>query len=368
MAPMKRPAATKIGGVSKKAAIGASCGAVKKALAGASTYPEPVLAMLGNTVSGCLSVAKEERHPFQEQVIHMVAEVLSSVETCINAQIAEAEKNVSEVEAEKSSKDQAEEAANVDLVAKAEAVEAAKTAFTESQEAFKVAKSTYAIAESQKQAGDAEFEGAAAQKQKLESGFTSIFTPLKEGAASEGDPKQSIATMIKLGKEFKFDASLLTSLPSALSKAPDARGTFDAMVITQAEEDLQKQISDLSDTLALGEPKKAEREAKVQAAAAMLAAASEKEQSNKAVLKEAQDVKKEAEVVQKAAAKAVHAFAPDMKQVAKGLEAAKSSLKELKEGALAAFKELVERSAIEPAAPEEEAPVAEEPSAVPAEA
>ena len=45
---------------------------------------------------------------------------------------------------------------------------------------------------------------------------------------------------ISHGIRLDFDTALLTSLPSALQKDPASRGTFDNVVVTNVEDELQK--------------------------------------------------------------------------------------------------------------------------------
>merc|ERR1740129_610836 len=159
----------------------------------------------------------------------------------------------------------------------------------------------------------------------------------------------------KVGKELGLEASLLASLQNALVKAPASRGSFDTLVLEQAEGEIDKCKAALAGTLESGEPAKNERAAKVEAASAQLAEAAEAERSCKAALEAAKSEQKEAEAAQKAAAKAVKEFGPKMKEVAAGFEASKASLEDLKEGPLKAFAELLAYTAIAPTA-EDEAP------------
>mmetsp|Transcript_41105 Transcript_41105/g.87552 ORF Transcript_41105/g.87552 Transcript_41105/m.87552 type:complete len:377 (-) Transcript_41105:115-1245(-) len=354
MAPMKRPAAAQAGPAKSKKPATASSKDIK-VVADAlllAELPEAVISLLTENLMVSLGVAKEERHQYQEEVIAMISETLDGVEAAIKDRIATSEGKVAEAETDKASREKAAEEATTTATAKSEAVDAAKAALAESTAAHKAAKIALSTAESEQKVGDAKLDAAAGKKTKLESALNGTYTPIKMGTATPDEVKEGLAMLVKLGKEYSLDPSMLTSLPAALNKAPDSRGSFDAMVLTQVEEEISKHIQELDEELAKGEPSKAERAAKVTTATAELEAAATAETTAKATLKEAQTAQKEAEAEQKAAAKKVKDFDPEMRQVAADLDEEKANLEKLQTGAVATFKALSERSNIPP--PEEE--------------
>merc|ERR1719353_692942 len=84
------------------------------------------------------------------------------------------------------------------------------------------------------------------------------------------DRKSGTNALAKLGKNFTYDGELIKALTSAFAKAPDSRGTFDKLVVSQFEEQMDKTLAGLSATLAQGEPGKQERAAKVATAKSSL--------------------------------------------------------------------------------------------------
>ena len=76
---------------------------------------------------------------------------------------------------------------------------------------------------------------------------------------------------------------MIQALPTSILKKPADRGSFDAMVVAQLQEGLGKRVSQLSDTIASGEPAAAARLAAVEQAKKELEVAQEKQQDSLAL-------------------------------------------------------------------------------------
>jgi hypothetical protein len=342
------------------------CGVVAEAVQ-AADLPKAVVGMLSNKtlLKDCLAVPKEERHAFQEQVIQMITEVMESLEAALTTKITDAEKKVASSDEDKASKEAAEKAASEALEAKKTAAEEAKTASAEAIEAAKAAKAALTKAKEEQEEGDAELEAAGTKKEKVEAG-KGFLEALKAGTLEEGKVSEAVEELVAVAKDFGFDGTMITTLPSALSKAPSDRGAFDEMVFTQADDALVKQIATLADTIANGETGKAARAAKVTEATTALEAAEAASTAKKEAKTEAAAAQKEADTAFKAAAKEVKGHGPLMKQCQKDLESTKSDLVEFCEGPKATFSELVAYTLIVPEAPaaaEAPAEMAVEPAA-----
>jgi hypothetical protein len=375
MAPkvLKRPAS--IAGLAddepSKKGPGASklreqCGIVADALHEAD-LPKDVVGMLSNRtlLKDCLAVPKEDRHTYQEQVIQMLTEVMEGLEAAFNTKIAEAEKKVAASDVDKAAKEAAEKAASEALEAKKTAAEEAKTASAEAIEAAKAAKAALQAATDAQKAGDAELEAAGSKKEKVEAG-KGFLDAIKAGTVEEGKGSEAIEEVVSIAKNFGFDGTLITTLPSALGKAPGDRGTFDEMVFKQADDLLVKQIARLADTIANGETAKTARAAAVVEATTALETVEATSTAKKDAKTEAAAAQKEAETAFKAAAKEVKGHGPLIKQCQEDVETIKSDLAEFCEGPKAAFAELVAFTLIVPEAPAEAPAEAEVPAEEPA--
>lgn len=361
MAPMKRPASAIAAKqpAAKKAAtarnnIEKKVKAVADTVANAEGFPDSVLRMLSANVALTLGVPKEERHSFQEQVCTMVGEVLAAVDAKAQEEIAGTKSKADEVAGSKATLEGTAQAATDDLAAKSAAADAAKTAVADAAAALKAAKSALATAETEQKAVGVELEAVASKKAQLESALADTFAPLRDGNTE--DVKSKLAELVKVGTAFSFESSLMCSLPAALSKTPSSRGSFDTMVISQVEEEINKKIAGLTEALAAGEPGKTAAADKVSSASVELVAASERDASCKAELEAARAAHKEVEGALKTAQKGLKDFEPDMKKASKAFDAATANHEQLKSGPLAAYTELLELSNAPPPAVEEEAP------------
>eukprot|EP00438_Fugacium_kawagutii_P010537 Skav214534 [mRNA] locus=scaffold410:425821:445329:+ [translate_table: standard] len=190
----------------------------------------------------------------------------------------------------------------------------------------KAAREALKVAEKEQKVGDAESVKDETKKGKLENTINSVFVPCKDGALEKG-----ISELQKLGKELGFDTALLTSLPSALQKDPASRGTFDNVVVTNVEDELQKRLAKLKEILAEAAPAREERANKVATCAGAVETFKTKLESLEKVSKESVAALKEAESKAKAATKALKAtremssdaFGPEIKATGKALKDAK---------------------------------------------
>eukprot|EP00933_Yihiella_yeosuensis_P079927 TRINITY_DN93345_c0_g1_i1.p1 TRINITY_DN93345_c0_g1~~TRINITY_DN93345_c0_g1_i1.p1 ORF type:complete len:358 (+),score=133.67 TRINITY_DN93345_c0_g1_i1:65-1138(+) len=357
---MKRPAAASSAPAKrgKTDVPSAKLNSVKRVVKGADAFPSSVRTMVCQDMALTLGLRKEERHAFQERVVQMIGEILTSVETGIQAKIAAAEAEVADADRDNRQRQTQAEAAFTAVDEKVGGTKGAQTRLTEEQNSLKGATKALSAAKAEQKTGDAPVVAAAANKEKLEKG-DSLVNSLKEGTLEGKAVKEAVTLIAKLAKEFSFDSALLTSIPSALSKALAERGSFDLLVIDQVKGEFAKNLSLVSAELTEGEAGKQERAAKVTAAEAALELCTKSEADAKAALDEASKAQKEAEDTKKAADKALKQFGPQMKAVQAKLDDLKTELKELQEGALAEFKELSERSVVvEPAVVAEAEPTA----------
>jgi len=366
MAPIKRPAAAVATGAAKKGrkaseevtqkkAVQEQCKVVATAVLHNTTFPNDVVKMLSQNLTGCLSTVQEERHPFQVNVIEMVQAVLNSSEQSLQEALAEAEAKVAELEVAKTERHAAVEASTAVAASKTAETEAAKVAHTQTVHDVKDAKAVLSATKAASAAEDADFTNKESQKQHLETVLTSL-----GATATESLDVGASNTLVKAGKELALDTTLLGSLPSAVQKAPTARGSFDNIVIQQATQELTKHIEALAATLAAAEPSRAERAAKIESETATVSEKEALEVAAKEALKGAELAQKEAEDAQKNAAKALRSLGPETKQAKALLDQSKSNLQDFTDGALAAFQKLLVLSNV--AVPKPEAEVLEPPA------
>merc|ERR1719473_2455049 len=107
--------------------------------------------------------------------------------------------------------------------------------------------------------------------------------------------KAGTNAMAKLGKTFTYDGELIKAVTGAFAKAPDSRGTFDKLVVTQFEQQMDSTLAGLSATLAQGEPGKQERAGKVASAKSSLEVSTVADEACSQALSDARNAETEAQ-------------------------------------------------------------------------
>merc|ERR1712046_71045 len=157
-----------------------------------------------------------------------------------------------------------------------------------------------------------------------------------------------------------YDGELIKALTSAFAKAPDSRGTFDKLVVSQFEDQMDKTNAGLSATLAQGEPGKQERAARVATAKSSLEVSQVADDACSQALADARNAETEAQQALDTSKKELADFAPGLAKTCARFDALKAGLTEFSENAMATFKELEARAV--PPPEEEPAAVAEAPA------
>lgn len=320
-------------------------------------FPKSVLHMLADNLDNFLAVAKEERHEFQVQAIDMVKQVFAQCEASVLAKVQVAEAKAQEADTEKATRDASAEVCQELAKEKTEAAEAAATAASEATKAFHTAQTAKNHAVKEQKTGDQNVNAMAEKKAVFESLITEALATIWATGSEE-----CAEQLCKVGQECFADATLLSSLPSAAAKAPESRGSFDDVVLHQAEAAVKKRIEELCEALAQAEPARQERSAKVAEAEAALQAATVHNEAAQEALAAAQAAHKAADAELKAANKAVKQFQSELKFVKVELQGelqAKTEFDE-KKTALAELEEHTHLKAVPEAAPAAEAPAADQ--------
>lgn len=350
MAPMKRPASSahEAHHDEKKTKRGhgvflAQCKELAAAIKEGKAFPEPVLKMLSHGLEGCFGAVKEERHSFQEQVVEMVETVLQHTEASMTAEIENSQAKVDGSVAEANRRQEFVTAAEQALALCVQSVATAQSESEKADAASKEALKELELKKADQKVFDEHLQAAASNKEKLEKALAQLETTVDARTAKE---------LVKVGKDFSLDSSMLSSLPSCLSKAVDARGPFDAVVVKEFQEKLKEKHEAASEELRLGATGQEERAAAVAVAQASFEAAAKAKSDALEVLKAAQDAQKKAEAENKAAATSLKHFGPEMKKLAHELKALRTDLKLYKDGPMVTFKALAERTNIKAPEPE----------------
>jgi len=341
--PLKRPAAADTAKKSVKSAKvtredpnRAKMSAVHAALQGTDTLPDSVIEMLVGMSKHCLLTPKDERHNHQNNVMEMVSEAFSGIDSALSKGVQDAEAMVGGADTLKQERDAALVAAQsnistleTDLSEKKAKLEVDKQAMVEAVAALKEAETLQAQ-------GDMDLVQAADKKEKMENMVKDALVPSKEGT---GD-KKLLKDIEKAGKAFDMDSSLMEALQRALRKTVDSRLAFDKMALQEFDNACQKIVSDLDSFLAEGKPGKVEREAGVQAANATQNVACELHEKSSTNVSDAEAALKQGKADVKAAEKGVSNFLSEIQVAANDLDKKRYALTDFQQGAFADFMHL----------------------------
>jgi len=350
--------------VAKKASVNSGlsshveklCDQVNDAILGSPEYSPEVKKMLANGIIGSLAVPKEKRHAFQDSTVDMIRQVVDSLQAAAQSKLDEAERRLETTVKENEEHQNAVEAAAATLAERTKMADAAKTRYGECTMARVAAKEALNLAERKQTIGNAGLSVTALKKQRLESGMETIYGPLKRGDMPAAEVQEGIRQIEKLGKDIGFDATLLQSVPGPLAKQPSERGSFDIVVVSQIEAELQRFMVTFTEELSNGELAKKERATNVEVASSDYATALSAEEAAKAEREAARTAHRNAETEHQALVNSVTTGRYRQGSASLAVRAAKTELKEIDEGPLAAFKELLELTEI-PQSPAQGEPV-----------
>lgn len=330
------------------------CNLVQSAIKGATHLPQDALEMLKGMLYGSLATPKDQRHPYQSEIVAMIGDALGGIEAETRATIATGEKAAGGFDQENAKRAAATEVSEANLSSIVVEVRSKKGLLAEACLAFRKTRAELQEAQEAQRAGDADLKAVSGKRTKLQAIVQEMFSKLKEGA--EGAP-EAAHVMGSLRKHVELDDSLMTATQSALSKPPDARGPFDAMAINQLEEQISKTIAEFDAKISDSEPATAARAAAVAKAQVAHDATKTKQKASAGIFTSAQEDETECETALTAARKAVKDLTAEARKAASGLMKATAQLDQFLEGPMATFADLRDRETPPPPLAEPE-PVA----------
>lgn len=315
------------------------------AIHGAEHVPLDCRELLVTVAKGSLNVVKEERHPSQDKVVAMIAEVLADMCTTKSAALAEEAEKVKAADGTLATLRAACEAAANDLCAKLEAVKAA-------EDKVASAEATAAEAASGKEAAEGAMQLAQEAQTSRESESKSFDAAVKENFAALLDgtwelpeqAQQHMETLVPYTAQLQLDESLRSALPAACVKPIASRGSFDCLVLEQAQKAFTDKAAELRAAFAECTPAVAQAAAALEAAQQTLEAAQGTVAELKAALEEAKGEESSSAAATDAKTKEMTTFEKEFKILSKGHNQAKAEL-QLAQAPLADFESLRDRTA-----------------------
>jgi len=227
--------------------------------------------------------------------------------------------------------------------AKQDAAEDKKRALAEAAKAYKAAKSAVELARMEKELRARELLVLEKKKEKLQTAYAECVKPLVEGIDDESKAQELIEALRAALEGLGFDTSILVALPTAFGKAPAARGSFDAMVISNLTEEINMRIAGFEATLREAESVVVADNAAIAAAEAALAEAQQKQLGGANTFAEFQRAQQKAESDLADLKQILKALEPELRTFSKDQAKAQKRLSSFREGALAAFLSLRDR-------------------------
>lgn len=340
------PAGAKRARVAPKDPVLVQCDVVAETIAKAA-LPEHVVQMLVAMIPRSLGVPVESRHSTQAAVVDMIHSALLDIEKGALQTVEEKKAAVGACADEHSVLN--EKAASAEAALEARTRAAKERAEDLMAAAGALSSAQQLLAQKEQAAGLVEEDLAKAVKAKedLEVALQQ-FSSLKNGEAVQ-NTEGALALVVGAGKSCGCDPTMLTSLSSALSKAPDARTSFEEMTLKCFEDALDKRAVGLASEIEnLSGPGKAERVAAVSEATAARDEAAARHCACRDASAAADAERAASEVVLKEARDAVRGAQPNLGTAESALHAAEAQVELIRMGGLDTFRVLKERTLVQP--------------------
>jgi len=316
----------------------------------ASSAPDTVKKMLNMSMGDSLGVAKDWRHKFQEEVVQMIGSVLVDEEEKMEEALLEAKQVCETFDVEKASQTLALENAKASLKAKKEALASKKKQFVAFDQNIEAKEQACNTTLHDIMLLKSELDGAARAHGKLEEALAHV---VKTGKDAEKVPNDVVNSLVALCQALNCEPSMVSSLPIAFEKVVEERCDFDHVVVEQVEGFLVMKEAAQRDIIARSQAEVSTTEAKLDVAREELQQSIKGKQLLESDVKSGEVDSKQAADNVRATTKALRELDLKRKSADAAMESAKVRLDQFREGALAAYKLLMNHScppAVQPSA------------------
>lgn len=319
---------------------------------GLDKVPAQCTQMLSQMLASSLGVVREQRHRYQESVVDMVGAILKAKEEELAAQQAAIQAETHALGAKRVSREAAVQAAEKDLAAKREVANKKKYDLGSAAQAFKMAKEAVAAAQLAESIAEKDIQATTAKKGLLAAAFSDYVKPLAEGTVGQDDAARLVKSLMSVLAQFQLDESMMTALPSALTKEPSTRGPFDTTLVAQLDDAVSVRMANFTGKIRDATILQAKLAADLKASAAAFHVARLKQHAAADVFTKARSAQKDAEDALEAATQALKNLDPEEVALTEDLANAQDSLKVFLEEPKLFFQTLSHR-VTPPATPEE---------------
>jgi len=236
-----------------------------------SNLPEGVRGMLLASAPYSLAVPQDQRHEAQHGVVGMVDGMVQAVLAQLQENLASQVSTVEMLEGEKVAEMGKAEEAEVAAVEAGNVVKSCTEQLSEAEAMVATRQATASETELVAKSVQTELEATRSLSAQFEEVLSGSFVSLKEGNFEDGAAEGLVENVMAMVNQSNMEESLTATLPPCLAKRE--RGSFDMVVLGQAEEGLRAKAQSLVEAIAQLEEQFSAKTATTQAAGAELDAA-----------------------------------------------------------------------------------------------
>lgn len=332
------------------------CRDVHSGLAKVEGLPRDVAKMLGDMLDIALPVFREERHELQERVVALGEKVLRGHAQALETKIAAVAGSIAQSEQAVAPQAKAVEGAELAVKEKTALELEFKQALAETARAFQAAKRGLEEAEGSRSAFDTELLELEKRKAKFEQIQIEMVAPLTEGGLEEEKKTSLINSLVGMLGDLGLEQSIMIAIPASFGKSPEARGSFDTMVVAQLRGEVASRIAAASAELERAGATKAARTGAVEEASAKLRAAKSKQVSKAQTFRDSQAAREATQEDLSAKSSSLRDLNKEERKHKKDLTNIEARLDIFRDGALATYASLSQRTKPVPEASPEAAP------------
>merc|ERR1712070_711321 len=224
------------------------------------------------------------------------------------------------------------------------------------QKAVHEAEKSLKAAEKESNAAEKDSQKIADKKGMLEGVLGTEFASLRDGSSAGAQGKKAMDKVLKVGREYELDSTILQTFPVACKAAADARSEFQKKMFDVLEAGIKENVDKLAQSLAEAEATKGQKQQATTDAKAALDSAKAAESDAVTAEKDANTAEKDAKKELSQADKILYDIWSDMKKVCDAQDDAAGTLKHFKEHIMVTFEQLKEKvpepEPVEPEVPE----------------
>jgi len=225
--------------------------------------------MLLAAIPSSLGTPSNLRHEIQHSFVQMVGEALDEVEACKRRDFEEQSCKLQEVEESRAALMHKLTDAKEALTNANSLVESRKSALADQAKALSDAQVALKKEKEAQRTGDIASDEANNMKLALDKVIEKDLKVIVAGECAAADASAHYEALAPFFGDLRLDDSLKTAMPITCVKPKAERGAFDNMVIEQLEKTFSNKASELLQKVEEAAPKKAERDAAVEARGAV---------------------------------------------------------------------------------------------------